>query len=62
MKLKRLLKDILRKKIQSSIEKLKELRTSLINEAVTGQLDIEKWQNRNNVGHNLEEINKTMTA
>lgn len=49
-------------KIQSSIKKLKELRTSLINEAVTGQLDIEKWQNRNNTDQNLEKINKTMTA
>ncbi len=45
-------------KIQSSMEKLKELRSSLINETVTGRLDIEKWRKRNNVSLGFKKITK----
>ncbi|CZG84599.1 Type I restriction modification DNA specificity domain [Legionella pneumophila] len=47
-------------KNKSSIEKLREFRTSLITEAVTGQLDINSWKKRGNTDKRLDNIEEAM--
>ncbi|HAT1903583.1 TPA: restriction endonuclease subunit S [Legionella pneumophila] len=47
-------------KNKSSIEKLREFRTSLITEAVTGQLDINSWKKRGNTDKRLDNIEESM--
>lgn len=49
-------------KIEASIQRLKEIKTSLITEAVTGQLDIEAWKNRNTVDRRLDKIEEEMAS
>lgn len=45
-----------------SIETLKELKASLITEAVTGQLDIEAWKNKNTADRRLDKIQEEMAS
>jgi type I restriction enzyme S subunit len=47
-------------KTNLSIEKLKDLKNSLITEAVTGQLDIQKWQQRGMTDSRLDKIEEDM--
>jgi len=47
-------------KVKLSIEKLQELRTSLITEAVTGQLDIKSWKKRGSTDKCLDNIEEAM--
>jgi type I restriction enzyme S subunit len=47
-------------KTKSSINLLQQFRNSLINEAVTGQLDIHKWQQRGMTDHRLDKIEDNM--
>lgn len=47
-------------KITLSINGLKEIKTSLITEAVTGQLDIQKWQQRGMTDRRLDKIEEDM--
>ena len=50
------------KKTNSSIECLKEFRTSLITEAVTGQLDINAWKKKGGTDKRLDNIEGAMTS
>ncbi len=50
----------LREKTQKSIEILEEFRSSLITEAVTGQLDIELWKKRGSTDEYLDNIEEAM--
>lgn len=43
-----------------SVEQLNNLKSSLITEAVTGQLDIQKWQQRGMTDRHLDEIEEDM--
>lgn len=43
-----------------SIEQLNNLKIALITEAVTGQLDIQKWRQRGSTDHRLDKIEKDM--
>ncbi|MGH1399160.1 MAG: restriction endonuclease subunit S [Alphaproteobacteria bacterium] len=52
----------LHSKIRKSIKKLEELKKSLITEAVTGQLDIEAWKNRNTADRRLDKIEEEMAS
>lgn len=52
----------LKSEITKSIDKLKNYKTSLITEAVTGQLDIEAWKNRNTVDRRLDKIEEEMAS
>lgn len=49
-------------KTKKSIDMIVEYKTSLITEAVTGQLDIEAWKNRSTVDRRLDEIQKEMAS
>jgi type I restriction enzyme S subunit len=55
-------KNELVKNIQSSIERLKEFRTSLITEAVTGQLDIKTWKKKRGTDKCLDNIEEAMAS
>ncbi|HGT2642477.1 TPA: restriction endonuclease subunit S [Legionella pneumophila] len=50
----------LREKTQRSIDILEEFRTSLITEAVTGQLDIKSWKKRGSTDERLDNIEESM--
>jgi len=49
-------------KTEDSIKLLLQFKSSIITEAITGQLNIEEWQNRGLGDQKLDKINKTMTA
>ncbi|HHT9830912.1 TPA: restriction endonuclease subunit S [Legionella pneumophila] len=50
----------LNRAIKRSIDRLKQLRASLITEAVTGQLDIELWKKRGSTDERLDNIEESM--
>lgn len=50
------------RKTKKSIDMIVEYKTSLITEAVTGQLDIEAWKNRNTVDRRLDKIEEEMAS
>ena len=50
------------KKTNASIECLKELRISLITEAVTGQLDIKAWKKKGSTDKRLDNIKEAMAS
>jgi len=52
----------LKEKIRKSVNLLKELRTSLITKAVTGQLDITQWKNRGKTTEYLDKIEEVTSA
>ncbi|MCP4474252.1 MAG: restriction endonuclease subunit S [Gammaproteobacteria bacterium] len=52
----------LREKMQRSIDILEEFRSSLITEAVTGQLDVNAWGKRGKTNKCLDQIEETMTS
>ncbi|HAW6257057.1 TPA: restriction endonuclease subunit S [Legionella pneumophila] len=52
--------NLLIKNIEHSINRLKEFRSSLITEAVTGQLDIELWKKRGSTDERLDNIEESM--
>ena len=52
----------LKSEIKKSITKLQNYKTSLITEAVTGQLDIEAWKNRNTADRRLDKIEEEMAS
>ncbi|HAT8773714.1 restriction endonuclease subunit S [Legionella pneumophila] len=52
--------DSLQKKIKKSIEYLHDIRVSLITEAVTGQLNIQKWRERRMSDQCLDKIEEDM--
>ncbi len=54
--------DEIIEKENRSIDKLIEMKSSLITEAVTGQLDIEAWKNRNTVDRRLDKIEEEMAS
>ena len=49
-------------KTEDSIKLLLQFKSSIITEAITGQLNIKEWQNRGLGDQKLDKINKTMTA
>jgi type I restriction enzyme S subunit len=50
----------LREKTSQSISRLVEFRTALITAAVTGQLDISRWENRRHVDRRLDRIRESV--
>ena len=52
--------DPLKEKIKASIEMLNMFRSSLVTEAVTGQLDIQAWQQRGMTDRRLDKIEEDM--
>lgn len=52
--------DLLKEKVNASIEILNAFKASLITEAVTGQLDIQKWQKRGMTDSRLDKIEEDM--
>ncbi|MFO3066031.1 restriction endonuclease subunit S [Legionella pneumophila] len=52
--------NLLIKKIEHSINQLKEFRISLITEGVTGQLDINSWEKRGTIDKRLDNIEEAM--
>ncbi len=52
--------DILKEKIKSSIEMLNIFKSSLVTEAVTGQLNIQKWKQRGITDRRLDKIEEEM--
>ena len=54
--------DAVISKTKTSISDLKKFKTSLITEAVTGQLDIEAWKNRNTADRRLDKIEEEMAS
>jgi type I restriction enzyme S subunit len=50
----------LNEKLELSIEKLKELRSSLVTSAVTGQLDIHTWRKRSMTDRRMDKIEEDM--
>ena len=54
--------DEAKQKTEESIKKVKNYRSSLITEAVTGQLDIESWKNRSMADSRLDKIEEEMAS
>lgn len=54
--------DPLKEKIKASIEMLNMFRSSLVTEAVTGQLDIQAWQQRGLTDRRLDKIQEDMES
>lgn len=52
--------DILKEKIKASIEMLNMFKASLVTEAVTGQLDIQKWQQLGMTDRRIDKIEEDM--
>ena len=57
-----ILQQQLLEKLEQSIEKLKEFRCSLITACVTGQLDIQEWQQRGMTDRRLDKIEEDMES
>lgn len=54
--------DALKAKTQSSIDRLRELRASLITAAVTGQIDVATWGKEGQVGRDLDQVEAATQA
>jgi type I restriction enzyme S subunit len=52
----------LRQKTQASIDRLRELRSALITGAVTGQIDVAKWEKRDTTDRRLDAIEADIGA